>query len=914
MTTPTPPTPSGGTSEFDDVATQPVSPDDLAARNSYGEVARQIAGYTLIERIGSGGMGEVWVAEQSQPVKRRVALKLIKEGFGSREVVARFEAERQALALMNHPNIARILDAGTTDDGQPYFVMELVDGQPLTTFCDENRLSIDERLRLFTDACSGVQHAHQKGIIHRDLKPGNIIVGRQDGVPVPKVIDFGLAKAIENAQRLTDQSFTSIGQVLGTYKYMSPEQAGLENLDIDTRTDIYALGVILYELLTGSTPLDDSLIQGQATLKVLELIREREPVKPSSRLSSSTGEQVSSITGQRQTDSGRLKRILLGDLDWIVMKALEKDRVRRYDSVSGFADDIRRYLHNEPVVARPPSLNYRISKFVGKHRVAVISGCLLVFSLLAGVIGTTWGLFEADYQASVAKREAQEKDAARIDAQRQAEVAKDARTVAEERLASEQEARANEEAIFRFVIDDVLALTSEEGRERFGYPDSGDFRSNATLRDLLDRAAQKLNQRHDIAPAIAAELNWIIGLSYRAMGEAQQALPFLECCVETRISVLGSEHLETLNAQNSLAVAYAAAGKHSLSRRLYKRTVLQCQASLGHDHSQTLDTMLSLGLAQFHAGDWGAALSQLEQVLTTCKESRGLGDSLTHASISNLAKLYGAMNQTEQALPMHEEAFELSRMHCGPENDATLQYMLDLATALDRVGEFERSLPLYKEMYRLNKHKLGKTHGDTLISLYNLAACHLRLEEAADAFSLIDELGEALGAQDFDHKYSDQIIQNLIMAFENSTHHTIAENWWRKWLTFTEANHGLESEMFANRQAAFILWLMQRQKWETAEAVLRDSLSIQERKSAIWRNYNTRAVLGAVLQFQGKYEQATSYLLEGYNGMKLREDLIPPEVREARLTEALDQLIQLHVALDNPNEAEKYRSLRAEYE
>ncbi len=348
---------------------------------------QQIGPYRLLQRLGTGGMGDVWVAEQSQPVKRRVALKLIKEGIGSKEVIARFDAERQALAMMNHPNIARILDAGTTAQGQPFFVMELVAGQPLTTYCDENRLSIDQRLRLFMDVCSGVQHAHQKGIIHRDLKPGNIIVGMRDGTATPKIIDFGLAKAMESTQRLTDQSlFTEIGQILGTYKYMSPEQASLDHLDIDTRTDIYALGIILYELLTGSTPLDDSSIKGQAALKVLEFIRDKEPAKPSSKLSRNTDQLVSAITNKRQTDSVRLKRILLGDLDWIVMKALEKDRTRRYESAGTFGDDVKRFLSNEPVIAKPPSSTYRLKKLIQRNRVAtVLLGLVLVGAAVATV-------------------------------------------------------------------------------------------------------------------------------------------------------------------------------------------------------------------------------------------------------------------------------------------------------------------------------------------------------------------------------------------------------------------------------------------------------------------------------------------------------------------------------------------------
>lgn len=352
---------------------------------------QSIGPYKLLQRIGAGGMGEVWVADQAEPVKRRVAIKLIKEGIGSKEIIARFDAERQALALMNHPNISRILDAGTTPEGQPFFAMELVQGQPLTTFCDENRLSIDERLKLFADVCSGVQHAHQKGIIHRDLKPGNILVTFADGNAVPKVIDFGLAKALESTQRLTDQSlFTGIGQILGTLKYMSPEQASLNSIDIDTRTDIYALGVILYELLTGSTPLDDTSIRGRAALKILEFIRDKEPVKPSSKLGSSTDEQVLTITGRRKTDSVRLNRVLAGDLDWIVMKALEKDRTRRYETASAFAEDIRRYLNGEVIQACPPSIGYRIRKYVGRNKGIVISSGIVAGLVILSLVTTTW--------------------------------------------------------------------------------------------------------------------------------------------------------------------------------------------------------------------------------------------------------------------------------------------------------------------------------------------------------------------------------------------------------------------------------------------------------------------------------------------------------------------------------------------
>ena len=313
----------------------------------------QIGPYKLLQKIGEGGMGAVWMAQQEKPVKRRVALKLIKPELASDEFIARFEAERQALSMMDHPNIARVLDAGTSEQGEPYFVMELIKGVPINKYCDQNKLNIDERLELFVPVCKAVQHAHQKGVLHRDLKPNNVLVTLYDGKPVAKVIDFGLAKAIDHTHQLTDKTmFTEFGKVVGTLQYMSPEQAEMSALDVDTRTDIYSLGVMLYELLTGSPPLDRQTLGQNALLQVLALIRETEPPRPSDRLSSS-GDLITGISEQRQIAPTRLRQILRGELDWVVMKALEKDRTRRYETASGFADDIERYLTNDPVLARP---------------------------------------------------------------------------------------------------------------------------------------------------------------------------------------------------------------------------------------------------------------------------------------------------------------------------------------------------------------------------------------------------------------------------------------------------------------------------------------------------------------------------------------------------------------------------------
>src|ERR1017187_6922787 len=328
----------------------------------------RIGRYKLLQQIGEGGCGVVYMAEQEEPVRRRVALKVIKLGMDTRSVIARFEAERQALALMDHPNIAKVLDADATDTGRPYFVMELVKGVPITRFFDEQRLSTRERLELAIPVCQAVQHAHQKGVIHRDLKPSNILVALYDDKPVPKVIDFGVAKA--TGQRLTDQTlYTEFGAVVGTLEYMSPEQAELNQLDIDTRSDIYSLGVLLYELLTGSTPLDRKRLKQGAILEMLRVIREEESPRPSLRLS--TTEELPSIAACRHVEPRKLSGLVRGELDWIVMKALEKDRNRRYETANGLAADLRRYLDDEPVQACPPSMSYRMRKLIRRHKVAI---------------------------------------------------------------------------------------------------------------------------------------------------------------------------------------------------------------------------------------------------------------------------------------------------------------------------------------------------------------------------------------------------------------------------------------------------------------------------------------------------------------------------------------------------------------
>src|SRR5438445_329773 len=454
-----------------------------------------IGPYKLLQQIGEGGMGTVFMAEQTEPVKRKVALKIIKAGMDSKQVVARFEAERQALAMMDHVNIARVFDGGATDSGRPYFVMELVHGVPITKYCDDNHLTPRERLELFVPVCQAIQHAHQKGIIHRDVKPSNVMITLYDGKPVPKVIDFGVAKATE--QRLTERTlFTQYGTLVGTLEYMSPEQAEMSALGVDTRSDIYSLGVLLYELLTGSTPLTRKRLREAAYGEILRMIKEEEPPKPSMRLSDS-GEALASISAQRHMEPAKLTKLVRGDLDWIVMKALEKDRNRRYETANAFAMDVQRYLADEPVLAFPPSAGYRLRKFARRNKGPVLGASLVVLALVGGIIGTTWGMIRAEQERRNALS-AQFAEAERAEGERRA------KEEAQTRLAQIEKGTEILASVFRDLD-----------------PNAAD-KEGVTLRALLVKrlgeAAQQLEGEAVGDPLVVAQLQHVLGISLHELG------------------------------------------------------------------------------------------------------------------------------------------------------------------------------------------------------------------------------------------------------------------------------------------------------------------------------------------------------------------------------------------------------------
>jgi serine/threonine protein kinase/tetratricopeptide (TPR) repeat protein len=736
--------------------------------------------YTLVERIGEGGMGEVWVAKQTEPLKRKVALKLIKAGMDSKAVLQRFDQERQALALMDHPNIAKVLDGGVSGDHRPYFVMELVNGMPLTRFCDQMKLPVRERLELFTPICQAVQHAHQKGIVHRDLKPSNILVTIIDGKPLPKVIDFGVAKATSG--KLTDETMsTGFGAVVGTLEYMAPEQAGFAGADIDTRADIYSLGVILYELLTGLRPIDGKRLRKAALSEMVRILEEEVPSKPSTRLS--TDESLPSLAALRQIEPKKLMAMLRGELDWVVMKCLEKQRDRRYETANGLARDLQRYLADEPVEARPPSAGYRLRKFVRRHKGSAIAASLVLAVLVTGMTGTTWQWIraeraradEADQRAVAEANERKANGAAKgerlakLDAQAKEQLAVAAAEREKSARLEEERQRKFAEAISRFVQDDFLALTSVEGQDRFGGEGKEALSKDTTLEQLLDRAAEKLRARKDLDPRIEAELCLIVGVNYRGAGDAKKGIEFIQRAVELRERLFGRDHFSTLDAMNSLGVAYVAAGQYDQAVAIHEETLKLQKTMLGLENRYTLITMINLARAYQATGKLEAAIAVFEEALKLWKAEFGPDDPLTLECMTSLAGGYVFARNLEAALPLLEEALRLKKARFGPDHPATFAGMYNLAGGYYAAGKVEAAVPLFEAALRHRKARLGPEHPGTLATMTNLALAYRDANQLDLALPLFEEslrLQQAkLGPE---HPDTLITVTNLAMGYERA--------------------------------------------------------------------------------------------------------------------------------------------------
>jgi serine/threonine protein kinase/tetratricopeptide (TPR) repeat protein len=976
-------------------------PGELAA-NIPAELAETpgnwIGRYKLLQQIGEGGMGTVWMAEQLQPIHRQVAIKIIKPGNDSGHIIARFEAERQALALMNHPNIARVLDAGTigandeggtvkdaggrpsdssfilhpSSFGRPYFVMELVKGVPITRYCDEKRLTPRQRVELFVPVCEAIRHAHRKGIIHRDIKPSNVLVCPFDGKPVPKVIDFGVAKAI--GPRLTDRKlFTEFGQIIGTLEYMSPEQAELNNADVDTRSDIYSLGVLLFELLTGSTPFGigrTALIEQAPLLDMLRAIREVDPPTPSNHLS--TTSELPVVAGNRGLEPARLPSQVRGELDWIVMRCLEKDRNRRYETANDLAADLQRYLTDEQVAACPPSAGYRLKKFVRRNRVTVFAAAVVLISLLAGVMGTSIGLVRAmrlDRQSQIAAEQA--RDAA--DSEHQARLAE----VTQRKQADEV---ANLiESLFR----DLEPVTQ---------PEELKFR----LVERLNVLAADLENDYRGDPLMRARLRLTLSNLYFKLGNVLDGVALEEKALAERTAILGRTHPDTLAAMRSLATAYETATTRghpalrakalALFQEVYDKTVIaegaDSEASLqartdlafelgrtgdgrraiqlqeevwqrrrelnGQDHSDTIQAFRNLGIMHGFAGDKAKQILMQEEAYTQARSKLGdddkrtlflLSDLAAHhfvqrnynraielyqlhrqllaakngdddiatlAATTLLADAYRASRQFDKAIPLYVPALDGLRKRYPLAADSIDRALIGLAGAYSGVGKSEQSIPIWQEYYDRQRTRRGPNHPFTIEAMFTLGRTHIRAGQYDMAIQVLEELVAKRAAEPLAHTLP-QALTELALAYRDADRLDDAADRFRAAATAYEKLLGSDNISFANCQGGLGAVLVKQQKYQEAEPILRQSHSTWKKKEPdTWYHCYMESLLGAALAGQKRFGEAESFVVNGYEGLKKRESLLPEQYK-GRVVEALERVVQLYDAWEKKDKADEWR-------
>ena len=645
-----------------------------------------IGPYRLIRKLGEGGMGQVWLAEQSAPVKRQVALKIIKAGRYDDSALLRFDLERQTLAIMDHPAIAKVFDAGSTAEGQPYLVMEYVPGLHITQYCDQKRLSPCDRLALFTKVCEGVQHAHQKAIIHRDLKPSNILVVEVDGKPTPRIIDFGIAKAI--SQQSQDETLvTRAGGFVGSPGYTSPEQADPAVRDVDTRTDVYSLGVVLYQLLTGVLPFDPEQWQSKPLHEVLRQLHEDDPPSPSTRIS---GDASSTTAAElRNTDPRQLASLLRGDLDWITLKALEKDRARRYGTPSELAADIHRYLQNEPVTARPASVTYRARKYVQRHKFGVAAATALAVLLI------TFGVM----QTMQLRRITRERDRA--------------------------------DRVTAFMTGMFKVSNPSEAR-------GNDIRA----REILDKSSKDIETGLANDPELQAQMMNVMGTVYQSLGLTSKAEPLLRRALEIRQRILGPRNPDTLQSKNDLAVAVLAQSHYPEAEKLCRETMETRRKVLGPEHHDTVDSMVQLARILGYESRYAEA-EELNRGALEVARRKWPQDRLTATALSLLADTLTHEEKYPEAERAAREALEMDRRALGSDHPSVLRDMFNLAGILTEEQHYADAEEMSKELIESARRVLGLQHPGTLAAKSNLGALLRKEQHYADAEKLEREVLEA---------------------------------------------------------------------------------------------------------------------------------------------------------------------------
>jgi serine/threonine protein kinase len=843
-----------------------IDDDDDDAHEPAEAVGAIVGNYKLLQEIGAGGMGIVYMAQQSAPVRRLVALKIIKPGMDSKQVVARFELEREVLAKMEHPNIAKVFDAGTTERGRPYFVMELVKGVPITSYCDALELSPRERLELFIPVCEAIQHAHRKEIIHRDIKPSNVLVERFDAKAVPRVIDFGVAKAVN--QGLTDKTlFTKHGAIVGTPEYMAPEQAEDSALGVDTRTDVYSLGAVLYELLTGKTPLEQAALPRPGLFESLRRLREEEAPKLSSRLSKT--KELAAIAACRKMEPAKLARLMRGELDWIVMKAIDKERKRRYESASALARDIERYLADEPVEAAPPSIGYRARKVGRKYRGPLTAVAAIALVLVAATAVSTW-------QAIRASREE----------------------------ANARQSDAESKAVLAFFRDNVLSAARPEGLE-------GGRGHEVKLYEAIDAAEPTIATRFAGQPRVEAAVRGTLGSSYFYLGRPGDAVRQHERAWALRQKSLGPEHPDTMSSMDDLALAYRLDGRAAQAIPLHERGLRYWERKGGREHPETLKCKNNLGVALRLDGRAKEAIPLLDEVLRAYQAIYGPDDPRSLATMQNLAVAYRSADRAAEAVTLHETCLERTRRRFGAGHPETLSAMDTLASAYLEVGKVARALPLLETAWERRAGKLGADHPETLTSASDLAVAYQLSGRTSDAVRMFQEVVEArrrkIGP---DHPETLSSENSLAMTW-------LAAGQTGKGVTLLEEVLGMRRRKLGNENSNTLKTMndlggayLDAKRWQDAEKLLRECLAAREKREADWRTYLAMSQLGAALLAQQRFDEAKPLLVRGYEGMEQHQAEIPAR-RKKDLSNAAARAAALFDATGQKLEAAAWKT-RAE--
>lgn len=756
----------------------------------------RVGRYKLLQQIGEGGWGVVFMAEQEQPVRRIVALKVVKPGMDTKNVIARFEAERQALALMDHPNIARVLDAGATETGRPYFVMELVRGIKITEYCDQHSLSTTDRLELFIQVCHAVQHAHQKGIIHRDLKPSNILVTTgEDGAPLPKVIDFGIAKAT-SGQRLTDKTvFTAFEMLIGTPAYMSPEQAAMTNVDVDTRTDIYSLGVLLYELLTGTTPFDTAELLKTGLDAVRRAITSQEPVRPSTRLSSMLDADLTAIAERRRVEAPKLIRAVRGDLDWIVIKALEKNRARRYETANGLALDLKRYLASETISARPPSTFYKIQKTVLRNKLLFGAVGVVVMLLVVGLIVVSASLGKE----RLARREA---DAARHQAE-------------SDKIRAEIAATKSQQ-VTRFL---------EEMLQGVG-PSVALGRDATMLREILERTSERVGGELTNQPAVEAELRTLIGRVYTEIGNYDRAEEMHRAALKIYQATSGSESVDAATSLSNLGEALWKQRKLAEAERVHLVALDIRRRLFGNtnaDVATSLNSLAGVYRRQYRLAESEAAT---REALAIRQKLFGAESLEVADTLHNLSVVLGDENRRAEAEVAAREMLAIRRKLLGAEHPLVAAALADVAWAATGAGKVAEAESLEKEALAMQRKLLGDEHPEVPKALTMLGQLLQRQGNKPESHAVLKAAlsiqHKILGASHADSLETLQVLGRMLESDGNLEEAEIA---YREGFVLRGAKSGKEDRATLKELESLVRVLVIQNKFSEAEQYLGEALT-----------------------------------------------------------------------------------------